>query len=77
MQHERLPDRIVSVFAGQDLEATAKARSYIEDHPPTSPAFALFKDGRLVHLIQRHQIEGVAAHGVAASLVEAFDQHCG
>ncbi len=76
LEHERHPDRVVSVFAGQDLEATAKARSYLADIPPSSPSIAFFKDGELVGFIPRHRIEGRDAHGVASDLVALFDQHC-
>ena len=76
LQHERRPDRAVSVFAGQDLEATARARGYLADIPPSSPSIALFKDGELVHFIPRHRIEGRDAHAVAADLKAAFDEHC-
>jgi putative YphP/YqiW family bacilliredoxin len=77
LQHERHPDRAVSVFAGQDLEATARARGYLADIPPSSPSIALFKDGELVHFIPRHRIEGRDAYAVAADLKAAFDEHCG
>jgi len=77
LQHERRPDRAVSVFAGQDLEATARARGYLADIPPSSPSIALFKDGELVHFIPRHRIEGRDATAVAADLQAAFDEHCG
>jgi putative YphP/YqiW family bacilliredoxin len=70
------PDRIATVFAGQDTEATAKARSYFADVPPSSPSMALFKDGELVHFVPRHQIEGRDAAGVAADLRSAFEEHC-
>lgn len=76
LQHGNHPDRAVSVFAGQDLEATARFRGYLADIPPSSPSIALFKDGELVHFIPRHRIEGRDAHGVAADLTAAFDQHC-
>jgi len=76
LEHERRPDRAVSVFAGQDLEATARARGYLADIPPSSPSIALFKDGELVHFIPRHRIEGRDAHAVAADLKAAFDEHC-
>jgi putative YphP/YqiW family bacilliredoxin len=76
LQHERHPDRAVSVFAGQDLEATARARGYLADIPPSSPSIALFKDGELVHFIPRHRIEGRDAYAVAADLKAAFDEHC-
>lgn len=71
------PDRLATVFAGQDVEATQKARGYIADIPPSSPSMALFKDGELVHFIPRHQIESRAAEDVAADLRTAFELHCG
>jgi len=64
------------VFAGQDPEPTARARSYFAGNPPTSPQVALFKDGQLVYLMQRHQIEGRDASEIAEDLVSAFDKHC-
>jgi putative YphP/YqiW family bacilliredoxin len=76
LENGRRPDRVASVFAGQDLEATARARGYIEDIPPSSPSIALFKDGELVHFIPRHRIEGRDAYAVAADLKSAFDEHC-
>jgi len=76
LQHDHRPDRVVSVFAGQDLEATARFRGYLADIPPSSPSIALFKDGELVHFIPRHRIEGRDAHQVASDLVAAFDEHC-
>ena len=73
---KRRPDRVASVFAGQDLEATARARAHLEDIPPSSPSIAFFKDGELVHFTPRHRIEGRDASGVAQDLVAVFDQHC-
>jgi putative YphP/YqiW family bacilliredoxin len=70
------PDRVATVFAGQDLEATAKARSYFADVPPSSPSVALFKDGELVHFVPRHRIEGRDAGSVADDLKAAFAEHC-
>lgn len=66
------PDRVATVFAGQDLEATARARGYFPDVPPSSPSLALFKDGELVQFIPRHRIEGRSAQDVAGDLVQAF-----
>lgn len=66
------PDRVATVFAGQDLEATARARGYLADIPPSSPSIALFKDGELVQFIPRHRIEGRSAQDVAGDLVQAF-----
>ena len=70
------PDNLFTVFAGQDAEATAQARSYILGIPPSSPAMALFKDGELVTMIERHQIENHNAEQVAGRLMEAFKEHC-
>lgn len=72
----KLPDRITTVFAGVDKEATAKARSYMLPYPPSSPAIALFKDGNLVHFIERRHIEGRSAQMIAQNLQMAFDEHC-
>jgi putative YphP/YqiW family bacilliredoxin len=70
------PDRVATVFAGQDLEATAKARSYFAEIPPSSPSIALFKDGELVHFVPRHRIEGRDAQALAADLNAAFSEFC-
>ena len=75
LRHEPRPDHVASVFAGQDLEATAKARSYFEDFPPSSPSMALFQDQKVVFFVPRHAIEGTPAEQVAWSLVKAFDGH--
>jgi putative YphP/YqiW family bacilliredoxin len=69
------PDRVATVFAGQDLEATARARSFFADIPPSSPSIALFKDGELVYFVPRHRIEGRAAQQIADDLRQAFDRH--
>ena len=76
IQHEHKPDRVATVFAGQDLEATERARSYFGDYPPSSPSMALFKDGQVACLIPRHAIEGRDAPSVAFDLVAAFDEYC-
>jgi len=76
LEGERRPDRVASVFAGQDLEATAKARAYIADIPPSSPSIAFFKDGELVYFIPRHRIEGRDANAVASDLTQVFAEHC-
>lgn len=70
------PDRVATVFAGQDLEATAKVRDYFSQVPPSSPSIALFKEGELVHFVPRHAIEGRDAVSVANDLVAAFDKFC-
>lgn len=76
LEQGRRPDRVATVFAGQDLEATAKARSYLPDIPPSSPSMAFFKDGELVYFIPRHRIEGRDAQAVASDLTAAFNEHC-
>lgn len=73
---EAKPDHLVTVFAGQDVEATAQARKYLMPYPPSSPAVALFKDGRLVHMLERHNIEGHSAEMIAENLGAAFDEFC-
>lgn len=76
LQNDSLPDHLFTVFAGQEKEATAKAREYFAPYPPSSPSIALLKDGELVHFIERHQIEDRSAEAIAAELTAAFDQHC-
>ncbi len=76
LRHERRPERLATVFAGQDVEATARFRGYIPDVPPSSPSVALFKDGELVWFLPRHRIEGRSAEQVAGDLTAAFDEHC-
>ncbi len=76
MQHQHTPDRAVTVFAGVDKAAVDKAREFCFPFPPSSPSMALFKDGQLVHFIERHQIEGRPAQMIADNLVAAFDEHC-
>lgn len=76
LEHEAVPDRVATVFAGQDLEATARARGYFADIPPSSPSVAFFKDGELVYFLPRHRIEGRSADQVAADLKQAFAEHC-
>jgi putative YphP/YqiW family bacilliredoxin len=76
LQHARRPDRVASVFAGQDLEATARARGYFPDIPPSSPSIAFIKDGELVYFMPRHRIEGRDAQMVARDLKAVFDEHC-
>ncbi|MCE9539965.1 MAG: BrxA/BrxB family bacilliredoxin [Bacteroidetes bacterium] len=70
------PDRITTVFAGFDTEAVAEARKYFAPYPPSSPALALFKDGKLVHFIERHHIEGRNAQMIAENLQTAFNEYC-
>ena len=76
LQHAVLPDTVATVFAGGDLEATTRVREYLHDYPPSSPSVALFKDGKPVFMLQRHQIENRDATDIAKSLTEAFDQFC-
>jgi len=76
LQHRVRPDRVVTVFAGQDRDATARAREYFTDQPPSSPSFALLRDGRFVHMVHRFQIEGHSPQQIAARLTEAFDTYC-
>jgi putative YphP/YqiW family bacilliredoxin len=71
-----LPDHKITVFAGQDREATEKARSYFEGNPPSSPAVAMLRDGKLVYLMQRFVIEQSTAQQIAAELTRAFDEFC-
>ncbi len=75
-QNEKHPDKFVTVFAGMETEAVNKARAYMMPYPPSSPAMALFKDGKLVHMIERHQIEGRPAQLIADNLINAFEQYC-
>jgi putative YphP/YqiW family bacilliredoxin len=76
LQHAVKPDRLTTVFAGQDAEATEKARGYFTGYAPSSPSIALLKDGQLVYMMERFQIEGRNADAIAADLVGAFDQYC-
>jgi putative YphP/YqiW family bacilliredoxin len=76
LQHAVLPDKVATVFAGGDLEATARVREYLHDYPPSSPSVALFRDGKPVFMLQRHEIENRDATDIAKSLTEAFDQFC-
>ncbi len=76
MNSEKKPDHLTTTFAGFDVEAVQKVREYLMPYPPSSPAIALFKDGQLVHMIERHQIEGRPAQVIAHNLINAFDQYC-
>lgn len=76
LQHGKKPTRTVTVFAGQDTDATAKARSFCPELPPSSPSFVLFKDGKPAHYVPRHMIEGRHPLDVANQLVAAFEKHC-
>lgn len=70
------PDLLTTVFAGADIEAVARAREYTLPYPPSSPSIALFKDGELVHFVERHHIEGRNAQMIGEHLVEVFDEYC-
>ena len=76
MRAEKRPDQAYTVFAGVDREATDKARAYMRPYPPSSPSIALFKVGRLVHMLERHHIEGATAEMISANLTNAFEQYC-
>lgn len=76
IQNEKRPDVCATVFAGVDREAVETARDLLLPYPPSSPAIALFKNGRVVHMLERHHIEGRSAQMIAANLMEAFDAHC-
>ncbi len=77
LQHDKKPDHLYTVFAGQDKEATAKAREYFEGYPPSSPSYALLKDGKLVTMIERHQIENNDLQTISSFLTTAYDKYCG
>lgn len=76
IHYDKRPNHLVTVFAGQDKEATAQARSYFEEYPPSSPSFALLKDGKFVGMVERHEIEGHSPVSVIERLQELFEQHC-
>jgi putative YphP/YqiW family bacilliredoxin len=76
LQHPHKPEVLVTVFAGQDLEATDRAREYITGYPPSSPSVALFRGGELVWMLERHQIQGRFPHQIAQDLKRAYDEHC-
>lgn len=76
VENEKKPTRLTTVFAGVDTEATQMARQFMLPFPPSSPSIALFKDGKLVHFVERHHIEGSSAEMVAENLKAAFDTHC-
>ena len=77
MQHRRQPDAYCTVFAGQDMDATARARDYLAGIPPSSPFIALFKEGEIAYVVERRHIEGRSAQDIAADLVSAFQRYCG
>ncbi|HEY8670151.1 MAG TPA: BrxA/BrxB family bacilliredoxin [Terriglobales bacterium] len=76
LQHSAKPDRLFTVFAGQDVEATERARSYFTGYRPSSPSLALFREGKLVHMLERSDIEHRDSMDIATELKRAFDQHC-
>mgnify|MGYP002651883006 FL=1 len=76
LHYDKLPDRLVTVFAGQDKEATQRARDYFEGYAPSSPSFALIKDGKVTEMIERHQIEGHDVMNVITQLQNLFDNYC-
>ena len=76
LQNSKTPDNLVTVFAGVDTEATDKARGYMIPFPPSSPCMALFKDGELVHMLERHHIEGRPAEMIADNLTSAYNEFC-
>jgi putative YphP/YqiW family bacilliredoxin len=76
LQHSSRPERLFTVFAGQDKEATDRARSYFAGYPPSSPSIALLRDGKVVHMMQRSDIEHREAVDIAAELKKAFDKFC-
>ncbi len=76
LQNAKRPSHLTTVFAGVDREATDKAREYMIPFPPSSPCMALFKDGELVHMLERHHIEGRPAELIAENLVDAYNEHC-
>ena len=75
-KHSKVPNKLTTVFAGQDKEAVAKVRDYCLPYPPSSPSIALFKNGELVHFIERHHIEGRPAEMIAENLIQAFEENC-
>lgn len=76
MENDVKPDRLITVFAGNDREATNRAREYFVGYRPSSPSIALFRDGELVKMVERWQIEGREAHDIASELAQAFNQFC-
>jgi putative YphP/YqiW family bacilliredoxin len=76
LQHSKKPEILTTVFAGVDTDAVSQARKYFLPYPPSSPSIALFKDGKLVHFLERHHIEGGSAQMIAANLATAYDAYC-
>ena len=77
LEHSVKPQQVVTVFAGQDLEATSRARQYFAEYQPSSPSIALLRDGEVVHFVHRHMIEGRSPQLIAGELTKAFDKYCG
>src|SRR5437867_12694615 len=77
LQNDVRPDKVATVFAGADIEATERARSYFKGYLPSSPSIGLLKDGELVYMMERHQIEGKGPEQIAFELKQAFEKHCG
>ena len=76
LRHPVIPQQVATVFAGQDLEAAARARQYFGEYQPSSPSMALLRDGEVVHFVHRHQIEGRSPQSIAGDLTAAFDRFC-
>ncbi|NRG45656.1 BrxA/BrxB family bacilliredoxin [Bacillus sp. CRN 9] len=76
LHYDKRPDHLVTVFAGQDKEATAEARSFFTGYPPSSPSFALLKDGEIITMVERHDIEGHEPMAVVQKLQQSFEEHC-
>ena len=76
LRHGTLPDKVVTVFAGADIDATERAREMFKGYPPSSPSIGILKNGEIVYMLQRHQIEGRDAPAIAMELTAAFDKYC-
>lgn len=76
LQHNNLPDKVATVFAGADIEATEKAREYFKGYRPSSPSIAIMKNGEVLYMMERHQIEGNGPQQIAQALTTAFDKYC-
>ena len=77
LRHDKRPDRVTTVFAGADIDATARAREYFAGYRPSSPSMAILRDGQLIYILERHQIENRTAEQIAGELTGAFDRYCG
>jgi len=76
LNHSKIPSKLTTVFAGFDTEAVAQARKHFQPYPPSSPSIALFKEGKLVHFIERHHIEGQTADAISSHLKAVYDEYC-